>query len=97
MDKKYNEFKVRSFKTKTIIVDEGTRKEKKKSVLLYKDGLPVPDKMELTERGHVMITEKDASWNNSICEDTKLWYELSEEQPKKKKNTEKKETVEKIK
>lgn len=35
-------------------------------------------KKELTDRGHVMITDRDAEINNANVKFTKLFYELAE-------------------
>jgi len=36
------------------------------------------EKKELTDRGHVMITDRDAEINNAQSQFTKLYYELAE-------------------
>lgn len=52
-------------------------------------------KKELTERGHVMISERDAEINNLQTRYNGLHYELSEEQPEQPevKKTGRKKTV----
>ena len=51
----------------------------------------VIDKMELTERGHVMISERDANVNNLQTRFNKFYYELDEvEEPKEVKEPVKK-------
>ncbi len=55
--KKYNEFKVYSWK-----------KEGKQLV---------PDETKQTERGSVMISERDAYINNQMAQNTGLYYELA--------------------
>jgi len=39
----------------------------------------VPDSKELTERGHVVITDRERETANRYVRSTKLWYELDEE------------------
>ena len=39
----------------------------------------VPESKELTERGHVVITDRERETANRYVRSTKLWYELDEE------------------
>ncbi|MFW6326740.1 MAG: hypothetical protein ACOC2F_00350 [Bacteroidota bacterium] len=42
----------------------------------------IPDSKELTERGHVVITDRERETANKYVKSTKLWYELDEEEKK---------------
>lgn len=48
-----------------------------------------------SERGHVMITERVADFNNSHVDRQKLWYELDEENPENKNKQSEKSEVKK--
>jgi hypothetical protein len=52
------------------------KRHKEFRVLTLKNGKP--DKKELTERGHVMITDRDREVNNGYVKSRRMWYELDE-------------------
>lgn len=75
MDKRYNEFKV-------TIKHENVRNSIGEIIgtkPMFKDGFPVIDKKEPTERGHVMISDRDADTNNRQTRFNFLHYELAED------------------
>ena len=66
------------------------KKHKEFLVRSFKNGKP--NKMEQTDRGTVMISDRDREVNNSHVKSTKLWYE---EVPEKKPGRPAKEETEK--